>query len=231
MICWEPAKFHFSYPAKTRYFAVNFTSMHEEIALLETPVMTAEEYLNAEARASEKHEYNNGNLTDIAGGDILHNLIKGEIFSLLKQIIEANRLPFWVLDSDMKTWFPALDKFVYPDVTIISKPPQFYVAPGGKVRRDAIVSPVLIVEVLWEETRDYDKGNKFDGYCTLPTFREYLLVEPEKTWAKTIFLEDPANGLQRVKIHTDLADRVHLHSIGCDLALADIYRVLEELQR
>jgi len=204
--------------------------MHEEITILEPPVMSAEEYLNAEARASEKHEYDHGNLTNMAGGDILHNLIKGEIFSLLKQIIEANHLPFWVLDSDMKAWFPALDKFVYPDVTIISKPPQFYVAPGGKVRRDAIVNPVLIVEVLSDETRDYDKGNKFDSYCTLPTFREYLLVEPEKTWVKTIYLEDPAGGLQRIKTHTDRTDRVHLHSIGCDLALADIYRVLDELQ-
>jgi Uma2 family endonuclease len=204
--------------------------MHEEIALLDMPTMTAEEYLDAEARASEKHEFDNGNLIEMAGGDITHNLIKGEIFSLLKQLIEANQLPFWVLDSDMKTWFPALDKFVYPDITVMSKPPQFYVAPNGKVRRDAIVNPVLIVEVLSHETRDYDKGNKFDGYCTLPTFREYLLVEPDKTWAKTIFLEDPANGLQRVKTYTDRADRVHLHSIGCDLALADVYRVLEELK-
>lgn len=203
--------------------------MHEEMALLDMPTLTAEEYLDTEARAAQKHEFDNGNLTEMAGGDITHNLIKGEIFSLLKQLIEANQLPFWVLDSDMKTWFPALDKFVYPDVTVISKPPQFYVAPSGKVRRDAIVNPVLIVEVLSDETRDYDKGNKFDGYCTLPSFREYLLVEPGKTWAKTIFLEDPANGLLRVKTYTDLGDRVQLHSIGCDLALTDIYRVLEEL--
>jgi Uma2 family endonuclease len=204
--------------------------MHEEIALLDMPTMTAEEYLDAEARASEKHEFDNGNLIEMAGGDYFHNKIKFEIALLLEQTFRLMNKPFEVLDSDMKTWFPTLDKFVYPDVTVISKPPQFYVAPNGKVRRDAIVNPVLIVEVLSHETRDYDKGNKFDGYCTLPTFREYLLVEPDKTWAKTIFLEDPANGLQRVKTYTDRADRVHLHSIGCDLALADVYRVLEELK-
>lgn len=203
--------------------------MHEEIVLLETPVMTPEEYLDSEARASEKHEYHHGNLINMAGGDYFHNKLKFEIALLLEQLFRAANKPYEVLDSDMKTWFPALDKFVYPDVTIISKPPQFYVAPGGKVRRDAIVNPLLIVEVLSDETRDYDKGNKFDSYCTLPSFREYLLVEPGKIWVKTIFLEDPANGLHRVNIHTDRTDRIHLHSIGFDLALADFYRVLDEL--
>jgi len=35
--------------------------------------------------------------------------------------------------------------------------------------------------------------------------------------------------LHRVNIHTDRTDRIHLHSIGFDLALADFYRVLDEL--
>jgi len=203
--------------------------MHEEITLLEAPVLTADAYLDQEARSPVKHEFDNGKLIEMAGGDIAHNLVKGEIFSLLKNLVESDRLPFLVLDSDMKTWFPSLGKFVYPDVTVIAKPPQFYVAENGKVRRDAIVNPVLIVEVLSEDTRDYDKGEKFDYYCTLESFREYLLIEPEKTWAKTVYLEDPANGLQRVKMLTDPEASIFLHSIGCEIRLADIYRALEGL--
>lgn len=203
--------------------------MHEEVTLLETPVLSAEAYLDMEARSPVKHEFDNGKLIEMAGGDIAHNLVKGEIFSLLKNLVESERLPFLVLDSDMKTWFSSLGKFVYPDVTVIAKPPQFYIAPSGKIRRDAIVNPVLIVEVLSDDTRDYDKGEKFDYYCTLESFREYLLIEPEKTWAKTIYLEDPANGLQRVRIFTDLTDKIHLHTLGCDLFLTDIYQVLDGL--
>lgn len=165
--------------------------MHEEITLSETPVLTAEAYLDAEARSPVKHEFDNGKLIEMAGGDYFHNKIKFEIALLLEQFFRASNKKFEMLDSDMKTWFASLVKFVYPDVTVIAKPPQFYVTPGGKTRRDAIANPVLIVEVLSDDTRDYDKGEKFDYYCTLESFREYLLIEPERTWAKTIYLEDP----------------------------------------
>lgn len=70
-------------------------------------------------------------------------------------------MPFLVLDSAMKTWFTSLDKFVCPDVTVLGKPPQFYVAANGALHRDAIGNPVLVIEVLSKGTRDYDKGEKF----------------------------------------------------------------------
>lgn len=203
--------------------------MHEEVALMESSVLTAEAYLDMEARSPVKHEFDNGKLIDMAGGDYFHNKIKFEIALLLEQFFRTSNKKFEVLDSDMKTWFPSLGKFVYPDITVIAKPPQFYVAENGKERHDAIVNPVLVVEVLSDDTRDYDKGEKFDYYCSLETFREYLLVEPEKTWAKTIFLEDPASGLQRVKTFTAAADKIHLHTVGCDLLLSDIYQVLKDL--
>jgi len=203
--------------------------MHEEVTLLEVPTISAEDYLDMEARSPVKSEFDNGQLLEMAGGDIIHNLVKGEIYSLLKTFIESGQLPCLVLDSDMKTWFTSLGKFVYPDVTVIAKPPQFYIADNGKIRRDAITNPILVIEVLSDATRNYDKGEKFDYYCTLDSFREYLLVEPEKTWVKTIYLEDPANGLQRVTTYTDLSESIFLHSIGGEIRLADIYRVLEGL--
>lgn len=49
---------------------------------------------------------------------------------------------------------------------------------NGNVCRDAIVNPLLIGEVLFEDTRPYDKSEKFENYCTIPGFREYILIEP-----------------------------------------------------
>lgn len=191
-------------------------------------ILTAEEYLEAELASEVKHEFDNGKLVAMAGGEIEHNLIKGEIYSLLKNFVQSARLPYLVLDSDTKVWFPKLNKFVYPDVLVLNKPPQFYATPAGKIRRDAVLNPVLIVEVLSDETRNYDKGKKFERYCTLPGFREYLLIEPLKTWAETIFIGDE-NAEPQTRTFTEITDAIRLHSLDCEIKLQDIYRTLEDL--
>ncbi len=198
------------------------------MAFLETLSTTIlpEAYLDAEAGALKKHEFNNGNIVEMAGGDIDHNLLKGEIFTLLKQWVTQRQSSFLVLDSDMKIWFATENRFVYPDITVAARPPQFYIAESGKIRRDALVNPTLIVEVLSDETRAYEKGDKFDLYCTLPSFREYLLIEPGKPWAKTIWLENPDLGIQRVHTATAYEDSIYLHSLDCTLHLKEIYQVL-----
>lgn len=55
--------------------------------MLETPAITIEEYLDLETRSPIKHEFDQGKLIEMAGGDIAHNLIKGEIFLLLKNLV------------------------------------------------------------------------------------------------------------------------------------------------
>ena len=35
----------------------------------------------------------------------------------------------------------------------------------------------MIAEVLSHSTRDYDRGQKFDLYREIPTFRDYLLID------------------------------------------------------
>ena len=132
--------------------------------------------------------------------------------------------PFWALDSDTKTRLEAFNKFVYPDVTVPDGNPEYYVTPAGKVRRDTITNPLLIVEVLSEGTRHYDKGHKFDQYMTIPSFREYVLIEPEMPWVRVAWLADPATGLWQMQTETDPAKSVHLHTLGLDLRLADLYR-------
>ena len=54
---------------------------------METPAITIEEYLDLETRSPIKHEFDQGKLIEMAGGDIAHNLIKGEIFLLLKNLV------------------------------------------------------------------------------------------------------------------------------------------------
>ena len=44
-------------------------------------------------------------------------------------------------------------------------------------RKDTVVNPCFLAEVLSKSTRDYDRGDKFAAYRSLESFREYLLID------------------------------------------------------
>ncbi len=190
---------------------------------------TIAEYLAREDAAAVQHEFNNGTITEMAGGIIPHNAVKARFCSLLDRVIEHPSIPHVVLNSDTKVRIERTNSFVYPDVTVSDEMPEYYTTPDSKLRRDTITNPLLIVEVLSESTRDHDKGGKFDDYCTIPGFREYILIEPEAVWVKSYFLQEPEWGLWKIQTLTELTDTLTLHALQVDIKLADIYAVLEKL--
>lgn len=65
----------------------------------------------------------------------------------------------------------------------------------------------------------------------IPSFREYLLVEPEKNWVRHILVQDAVKGLWEVQMETDLNKAVYLHTIGMALNLSDIYKRVSMLPK
>lgn len=154
-------------------------------------------YFEMEDASETRHEFHNGTLKEMAGGILPHNTVKGEIYTLINVAIKAAKIPHMVLNSDTKVRIEAHNRFVYPDVTLSDGTPEYYTTPEGKLRRDTIVNPMVVIEVLSEDTRSFDKGEKYELYCSVPGFREYVLIEPETTWVKSFYLQDPDNNLWR----------------------------------
>ena len=59
----------------------------------------------------------------------------------------------------------------YPDVTVICGPTE-----RDETDLQAVTNPALIIEVLSRSTEEYDAGDKFEHYKTLPSLRQYVLV-------------------------------------------------------
>ncbi|MFN0037742.1 MAG: Uma2 family endonuclease [Saprospiraceae bacterium] len=189
------------------------------------------EYLDMEDKAETRHEFNNGTIIEMAGGNLSHNLIKGRIYSLLDQKLDAPKFPHAVLNSDTKVRLERENRFAYPDVTVSDGTPEYYETPHGKTRRDAIINPLLIIEVLSDDTRAYDKGEKFESYSAIPGFREYVLIEPETVWVKVQYLKDPAQNLWQIETLTHPDATLQLRSLNLSLSVADIYAALEKLPK
>jgi Uma2 family endonuclease len=116
-------------------------------------------------------------------------------------------------------------------VTISDGTPEYYTTPEGALRRDIITNPLVVFEVLSEDTRAFDKGEKFELYSSVPGFREYVLIEPEATWAKLMYLQDPANNLWRHETLTDRNAMLTIHSLNLSLPLAELYEALAKLPK
>jgi Uma2 family endonuclease len=190
------------------------TAMSSQPATLLTP----EEYLEIERRAERKSEYFQGEMFAMAGASFAHVVIVGNLTHELKLRLKAG--PCGVYSSDLRLRVAPNGLYTYPDVMVICGGPQF-----ADDRRDTVVNPVLIVEVLSESTEAYDRGKKFDQYRTLPSLREYLLVAQDAPRIEEWIRQPDDNWLMAETSGMDAS--IQLASMVCVLPLAGIYDQIE----
>lgn len=129
-----------------------------------------EEYLALEETAEFRSEYHNGQVLPMAGGTPNHNRITVNIGSALSLALAEQDYDIFI--SDMRLWIPRKGLYTYPDVMVVEGALSFV-----EERKDTITNPLLIVEVLSDSTKNYDRGEKFEFYRTLASFQEYILVD------------------------------------------------------
>ncbi len=175
---------------------------------------TVNEYLALEKRAKNKHEYYNGKIVRMPGASFKHNIIAANIISMLNAALYEKS--FFVLNSDMKIHIPQLESFVYPDAVVIFEKPLFY-----EGRTDVVLNPLLIVEVASRSTRNYDRTTKFEYYKTLPSFKEYVLIEQTKPWVIASY--KIAERTWQDTEASSLNDSIYLRSVDCTIELNRVY--------
>ena len=132
---------------------------------------SSEDYLMLEETSELRSEYLDGQIIPIAGGSPEHNRIIGNIYRLLDDSADEYD-DVAVFFSDMRLWIPQTRTHTYPDVMVIADGLQML-----EGRKDTVMNPRLIAEVLSDSTKDYDRGEKFRFYRSLSSFQEYLLVD------------------------------------------------------
>ncbi len=140
------------------------------VAQIEKRHYTIEEYLAQEETAKYKSEYIDGEIVPITGGTTNHNRIIIDFctylnFALRKQDAE-------IFAGDVRLWIPSNRQFTYPDIMVIKSKPTY----EGK-GTSTITNPTLIVEVLSQSTKNYDRGDKFLAYRSLTYLQEYILID------------------------------------------------------
>ncbi|MBI2365983.1 MAG: Uma2 family endonuclease [Deltaproteobacteria bacterium] len=179
---------------------------------------TVAEYLSMDRDASEKHEFAFGETYAMGGASARHVEIVGNIVSELRNHLRQR--PCRVYSTDLRLRVDADHRYTYPDVVVVCGQPQFL-----DDQLDTLLNPDLIVEVLSESTRNYDRGDKFQQYRGIPSFREYLLVDQAKAHVERYSKQQ--DGTWSLWETDSLDHVVHLESIAVRLPVSEIYLKVE----
>jgi Uma2 family endonuclease len=176
--------------------------------------VTPDEYLAAERLSETRSEYLDGVVCPMTGGSLTHIQITGNLTTELT--IQLRSRPCRVLAIDLKVRMPDSRKYFYPDVTVVCDEPQFH-----DERRDIILNPVLIVEVLSPSTEAFDRGAKFQAYQTIESLKEYVLVAQDGPTIEQYVRQD--DGRWAYTVLKGLENSIALPSIECNLNLSAVY--------
>jgi Uma2 family endonuclease len=175
--------------------------------------MTPEEYLAFERASDEKHEYADGEIFAMSGGTREHSLTAANILGELRGALLER--PCEVHGSDMKIKAVAGRKYHYPDVSVVCGRPFF-----EDDKRDVLLNPKLIVEVLSDSTERYDRGDKFTSYRTIDTLEDYVLVSQTSVLVEHYHRLPDGTWLYRA---LGSEERLALASLGCEIPVERIY--------
>jgi len=176
------------------------------------------EYLKLEIESPIRHEYRQGEIIAMTGGTPTHNEIIGALTVILRVLLKGR--PLQVFVTDQRLYIPDRQVYTYPDVMVVARPIALQ-----EGRKDTVTEPILIVEVLSKSTKNYDRGEKFADYRSIPTFQEYLLIDQTKPHVEH-YLKQAANQWL-LREYSQLENQLQLSSLGIELSLAEIYENVE----
>ena len=134
------------------------------------------EYLELERLADTKSEYRGGEIFAMAGGTLTHAELSARMVALLGRVLGQSCRVF---TSDLKIYATAVGEGMYPDVSLLCGEPEFYDA-----RRDVLLNPTVVVEVLSPSTREYDQSLKAGFYRTIPSLEALILLDSERVYVQ-----------------------------------------------
>ncbi len=176
---------------------------------------TPESYLEFEREADSRHEFLDGEIYAMAGESLSHsrvcmNLAREAGNALKGKSCEA-------LSPNMKVRTSTASLFSYPDLTIVCGEPLF---PDQK--KDVLVNPQVIFEVLSPSTAEYDRTTKFQKYrMGKKNLTDYILVSQDKSFVEHFKKQTDNSWLYTS--YSELDDVLTIETVECELILREIY--------
>ena len=178
---------------------------------------TEQEYFDLLTTSDRKYEFDDGVITMMAGAKRAHNrVLKNTLFAAerLKKSCE-------LFTSETAVYIPHFNRYYFPDFSAVCGK-EDAIDEGGIER---LLNPALLVEVLSKSTSQNDRGKKFEAYKTLPSFREYVMIDSRELLVTTYYKAE--KGLWRIGSYYELDQEVEFLTLGAKIPMSAIYEGVE----
>ena len=129
---------------------------------------TAADYLAWEIEQPDRHDFVDGEVYAMSGGEDRNATVAGNVYIALRAHLRGSKCSVYV--TDVRLHVLARDNYFYPDVMVTC-------SDADRASRLSKSEPVLIVEVLSKSTEAYDRGEKFANYRAIDALDEYVMID------------------------------------------------------
>jgi Uma2 family endonuclease len=178
------------------------------------PRLTPEQYLQIDRASECRNEYYDGRMYAMSGGSFPHALIIANLARHLGNALEKGAC--FVASSDLRLRVSPEGLYTYPDVVVVCGEPEF-----ADDKRDTLLNPILVAEVLSPSTEAYDRGFKAIQYRTLASLREYAFVSQAEPRVEVFRRQAGRDWLLSECYGPEAVCR--LESVECQIPLASLY--------
>jgi Uma2 family endonuclease len=175
---------------------------------------TIEEYLEMENASPEKHEYYQGGIFAMSGNKFEHNIVTSNLMGNLASKLKGK--PCMPFGSDLRVHIEKNSLFTYPDISIICGKPEFL-----NDDKFNLLNPTVLIEVLSESTKNYDRGDKFKLYRDIASLKEYILVDPDSIHIEAFHVNEHGNW--ELREYDAITETLHINSVQAAITLGEIY--------
>lgn len=181
---------------------------------------TAEEYLAFEREAFEKHEFRNGEIVAMAGASEKHNVIASNTFLEIGIKLKNTKCRAFASDMRVKAVKAKKSDYYYPDIVVTCGERKF-----EDDKRDVLLNPQIIIEVLSKSTKLKDRNEKLESYFALESVSDYVLIEQDAMRVEHFSRIDEKNW--RMRLLNNPVDEIQFEKINVGVALADVYNEIQ----
>lgn len=176
------------------------------------------DYPAIEAEDNRRYDYLDGQLYEMSGGSLRHELIANNLHGHLFAKLLRSESHCKVFSAGIKIELREGTRYVYPDGSVFCEGMEESLLVTG-----AVMNPVVIIEVLSKSTFSYDYGYKASQYRAMPSVREIVFLN--QTRPKAMVYHRKSSGvLFRISDLIGMNAVLELNSIGQSISFQDIYR-------